>query len=405
MRTFIGLSLSLVILAMLNACAIHPAHQVPDQVAPLVAEKELPETELLNIAIQVFDPGELQQDKDSQHGLSPEIREAESRFIPIHLKYTLQRTAYFGAVKVVPADDPGNEVLVSGKIELSDGESTVLNIVAQDARGVVWFQKTYAETVNAYEHKETEPEKEDTFQDLFNTIANDLITCRNTLSQGEILEIKRIAELRYASSMAPDVFNSYLEQDSEGRYFISRLPATDDPMLQRVRTIQPRDEMLVDAINNYYDIYYRDLWNPYQNWRKFRSEEVEVMRQLEREALTEQILGVAAIVGAIALETSRDAATRAQTSTLQDVMIMGGAAAIYSGTQKRQESNINKEAIEELGNSFASEAEPLVMEVEGETVRLSGTAEQQYSKWRQLLKKIYASETGLVDETLPNSTE
>jgi hypothetical protein len=76
-------------------------------------------------------------------------------------------------------------------------------------------------------------------------------------------------------------------------------------------------------------------------------------------------------------------------------MVIGGAAAIYSGFQKRQETKIHKDVIEELSVSFSSEAEPLVVEVVGETVRLTGSAEEQYQKWREMLREIYASETGL----------
>ena len=56
-----------------------------------------------------------------------------------------------------------------------------------------------------------------------------------------------------------------------------------------------------------------------------------------------------------------------------------------------------------LGSSFSSEAEPLTIEVEGQTVRLTGSAEQQYATWRSMLKQIYAQETGLIGEfeTLP----
>ena len=76
-------------------------------------------------------------------------------------------------------------------------------------------------------------------------------------------------------------------------------------------------------------------------------------------------------------------------------MVFGGAAAIYSGFQKREETKIHKEVIEELNMSFTSEAEPLVVEVVGETVKLTGSAEEQYQKWREMLREIYASETGL----------
>ena len=41
-----------------------------------------------------------------------------------------------------------------------------------------------------------------------------------------------------------------------------------------------------------------------------------------------------------------------------------------------------------------AEAAPLVVRVEGETRRLTGTAEAQYETWRKLLKEIYRAETG-----------
>jgi len=36
----------------------------------------------------------------------------------------------------------------------------------------------------------------------------------------------------------------------------------------------------------------------------------------------------------------------------------------------------------------------MVVEVEGETHELTGSAEVQYTQWRALLKRIYDSETG-----------
>ncbi len=394
------------LLLPLWGCApVVPGTQVPDQVAPLTAPRELPEDELLNVSIMVFDPGRLPDDPDDRRGLSPEIREAEARFIPVHLKYTMQRSGFWGAVRVVPNADNGAEVLVRGRIEYSDGESVVLTVEAYDSRNVLWFKNTYAETASLSEHDRGEPERIDIFQDLFNTIANDLVIARSRLTRQEITEIRQVAELRFAAEMVPEVFGNYLAVAPGDQYRLMHLPAADDPMIRRVRNIRSRDEMLIDAINGYYETYYRDLWEPYHNWRKFRTDEVTTMRRIEREALAQQVLGIAAIVGAIALSASGDYDTRVRTSTLQDIMVAGGAYAVYSGIQKKGEAAINKEAIEELGISFTSEAEPLVLEVEGETVRLTGTAEQQYARWRNMLRELYARETGLVDMPAPTSTQ
>ncbi len=399
------LMLALLSLTIFSGCATVPGKQVGDQVAPLTPDQELADAALLNVSVQVFDPGQLPEDPDKRRGLSPEIREAESRFAPIHLKHTLQRSGYWGVVRVVPDNDAGSEVLVRGRIEHSDGENAALHIVASDARNVVWFERTYAETARPEDHYGVEAEKEDVFQDLFNTIANDLALYRNGLTIREIEEIRNVAAMKYAGSMAPDVFAPYLVSDQAGRLSVARLPARGDPMIERVEAVKVRDDLLIDTINDYYDMYYQDLWEPYSNWRRYRHEEAATLRSLERQALTKQVLGITAIVGAIALGVAGDYETASRTRPLQDVLLAGGAYSVYSGHQTRQESKINKEAIEELGTSFSSEAEPLTIEVEGQAVRLTGSAEQQYATWRSLLKQIYAQETGLIDkpEAIPSS--
>ena len=378
-----------------GGCARIPGPQVAEGVAPLIMDREPDPAELLDVSIKVFDPGELPEDPDKRQGLSPEIRDAEARFFPVHLKYTMQESGYWGMVRVVPDDDIGAEVLVKGKILYSDGESLSLAIDAYDATGRHWFSKTYAETSTPSERDQAKPEQQDIFQDLFTSIANDLASYRAGLDAERIREIHAVGELRYARIMAPEAFEGYLRQDADGIFHVVHLPARDDPMLERVRKLRARDDMLVDAINGYYNGYYRELWEPYTNWRAFRGEEVAAMRKLERQALTRQVLGVAAIVGAIAIGALGDNDVLNRTGALRDVMVIGGGAAMYSGFQKRREAEINKEAIEELDSSFKADAEPLVVEVNGETIRLTGSAEQQYTRWRDLLKKIYLRETGL----------
>ena len=234
------------------------------------------------------------------------------------------------------------------------------------------------------------PEKKDPFQDIYNTIANDLATHREKLSAGDLRQIQLVSELRAAHDMAPDAFDGHLDVAQDGTYEIVRLPAESDPMLQRVRAIQLRDDMLVDTINSYYEIYYNDLWQPYSDWRKLYSEELVAMKEIKKQAMTRQLLGLAAIIGGVAMSSNSNTSS----SGLPGVMVVGGAAAIYSGFQKSQEARIHKDVIEELSLSFSAEAEPLVVEVVGETVRLTGTAEEQYRQWRKMLREIYASETG-----------
>ncbi len=119
--------------------------EVADGVRTVNATHELESSELLDVAIVVFDSVELTDSEINDLGLSKEIRQAEERYIPIHLKYTMQRTGQWGAVRVVPAESSA-QVQVKGTIIHSDGEQLVVEIKAFDARGVKWFEKTYAES-------------------------------------------------------------------------------------------------------------------------------------------------------------------------------------------------------------------------------------------------------------------
>jgi hypothetical protein len=56
---------------------------------------------------------------------------------------------------------------------------------------------------------------------------------------------------------------------------------------------------------------------------------------------------------------------------------------------------MHSESLKQLGESFQAEVQPMVVEVEGRTLQLKGTAEEQYTEWRRLLKELYENETGL----------
>ncbi len=386
----------------LSGCAgLHQnTANIEKDVHPATAAQELPDQQLLDVAIKVFDPGTLPEDQEERSGLSEEIRMAEADFIPVHLKYTLQRSGFWGAVWVVPDDTEDADLMIRGSIRWSDGEKLVIHVRAVDSRNVTWLDRTYSETCLPHEQKDVEPGKKDAFQDLYNAILNDLVAFRNGLRPEEIAAIRTMTLLRYASSISPEPFNRYIMKDGDGRFAITRLPARNDPMMQRVNAIRARDELLMDTLTGLYDNYYLQLWEPYQNWRRFRAEELRTMHQIEHDAFVRQAMGFAAILGAVALGAISDQDVQRTIDPIRGIMAAGGTAAIYSGMQMRKETKMNKEVIEELGESFASESKPLVLEVNGETVRLTGTAKEQFARWRQMLRQIYRSETGL-DQGLP----
>ena len=63
---------------------------------------------------------------------------------------------------------------------------------------------------------------------------------------------------------------------------------------------------------------------------------------------------------------------------------------------------MHRQALNELAESFDSEASELLVDVEGEVIRLKGSVETQYGTWRQMLRQIFATEMGLpVDPNEP----
>jgi len=384
----------LLLLAVMQGCStMGPMRGVGDTVPLDKTVVELPEAQLLDVWVEIFNPGTLPEDEEDAAGLSMDIREAEARYFPEQLRATMESTGYWGAVRLVPQDTAGSELLVSGTIIESDGENLELEIRAQDATGKEWFRRTYSKEIDYTQYLRIDREGEDVFQPLYNTIANDLAKLRAKLERGEITTIRRAASMRFASDLAPEAFDSYLEQNGE-RFKVVRLPAVDDPMYQRVQAIRDRDFLLIDTLNGHFDNFTREMEQPYTEWRKARSEEATKLRALEREAMKRKLLGVAAIIGAIAIEAAGNG-NSAGSSVARDVLVLGGAYAFKTGMDKSSETGIHRDAIVELDESFSFEARPLVVEVEGETHELTGSAEMQYVKWRALLKRIYESETGL----------
>jgi hypothetical protein len=90
---------------------------------------------------------------------------------------------------------------------------------------------------------------------------------------------------------------------------------------------------------------------------------------------------------------------------VRNLAIVGGIAAWQSGASKGQEAEIHAEALRELGISFEEEIQPQVVELEGRTLELTGTAAQQYAKWRRLLREIYLEETGIQSVAAPGSPD
>lgn len=369
--------------ALLTGCASLYYDKV-DSAPAVQAQTEIPEEQLLDVGIEIFDPGTITEE-DKEEGVYLDIRKAESRFIPVQLKNTLQKTGQWGAVRVIPTETDAVDVYVTGEIISSNGEELILKVTARDASGHTWLQKTYAAEADGQAFSGLEKGHQDAFQDTYNTIANDLLELKSRLEPTRIRDIRRVSQLKFAQGLAPIAFPDYLSEQEDGRYQINRLPADGDPMMDRVLKVREREYMFIDILNEYYADFYDEMWEPYENWRKFNQEEVAALRKVRSSSRWRKVLGAAAVAGAIAMEVMGASAP---------LLAIGGIYSYKTGLDKDEDAQIHVEAIRELGGSFDAEVQPMVVEVEGQTLKLEGTAEEQYKKWRALLDDIYRTETG-----------
>jgi hypothetical protein len=151
MKPRVGLGLWPVVMWLVLCLVVAPLHaKKPEDV--VLAQEEIPEDLLLDVGIQILDPGLPEEDPDSleEQRIYAGVRKSEARFIPYHLKNTLESTGHWGAVRVVPTGVQAGELRVSGEILLSTGKALVIRILAVDSSGRVWREKKYKQDAKAW---------------------------------------------------------------------------------------------------------------------------------------------------------------------------------------------------------------------------------------------------------------
>ncbi len=365
-----------------------------------VAPSSISEKMLLDIGIINFDLGiPKKNDIEKQDYVYPEVRAAEARYLPYHLKITLQGTGFWGAVRVIPSRYMFTDIIISGVIEQSDGEYAIMLIKVEDALGKEWFQKSYSTQTGYASYADYRNRSEDPYQKMFNDFANDLREYVMILTPEGINRIREVSELKFFADMAPNSFGEHLATNEDGTISIVRLPAENDPAVTQLRQIRERDRLVVDTLNEHYANFYYGVAIPYEGWRKVSREEHINYRQVKKSARMRMLLGIVVVAGSMAMDTdnSSSRSTRRMKRAMQTQGISHGMRSVIAGWTRRKEAKIHLAALKELSDSFISEASPMVVTIDGETRRLTGTAEAQYETWRKLLKQLHETETGFTD--------
>ncbi|PCI76583.1 MAG: hypothetical protein COB20_10275 [SAR86 cluster bacterium] len=376
---------------LLAACNTHTVKTT--SYTPIVQDSQnVPEDLLLDVGVAVFDPGIDEIDKRDEETTNHEIRVAESRYAPFLLAETLQRSANWGIVRLMPNNESPMDVVINGTILQSDGEAMQIRIQVSDSSGREWYTKVYDEVVSQFNYEPSQRQQADPFQVIYNKISNDLLTYRNrNLTNPQIAEIRTISELLFARRFSPEVFDPYLTTNRQGNTVIASLPAETDPVLQRVRDIRERDFMFIDTVQDHYATYVRQMRLPYDTWRALSYDETIELRELRASANRRFVAGAAAVVGGLVAATSGG---NYATQTGGAVGVGAGAYLIKSGFDKRAEAKLHSDALEELGESLENEVAPRVFSLDDRTITLTGSVEEQYAQWKEILADIYASEVG-----------
>lgn len=400
----IGATLAFFSAALLaSGCMVKETRPLP-KVNAIQAQAEIPTGELLDVGVRVFDPGipaQIANDAEelTDKGIFPDVRRAEARHLAMNLRDTLEGSGQWGAVRVTPANAEFIDLVVSGRIVESTGKELKLEVTARDSTGRVWLEpKEYTQLADTGSYlSEAAIKLRDPFQNIYSHVANDILAARKKLTSADLVNIRRITEMRFASDLAPQAMTGYLAQDAKGHFHLARLPADGDPVLDRIQRIRERDGALIDTVSDYYGNFSQRLDDPYDNWRRYSYEEIVKEEKLKTQARTRMIMGAAAIVGAVLIPSQchpYDYNCRRIEGAARTAAAGGGIAGIVSGLKKSADAKVHTSAIRELANSFQSEVAPQVVEVEGRTLKLTGTAEEQYRQWRDMLREQYMEETG-----------
>jgi hypothetical protein len=347
---------------------------------------------LMDIGVRVFDPGVDEISRRDMDRTNTEIRRAESRYAPYLMAETLQRSGNWGVVRVLPAEHTTMDIYLDGQILLSDGEGMIIKVTVTDSTGRVWYERLYEEHISQYNYEQTQRQSHDPFQVIYNNIANDLLAFRQrSINDDQVRNIRMVSELQFAANFAPDIFGDYLTKNNRGITTVTRLPADNDPSLIRIRDIRERDNLFVDTVQDYYATYARQMRGPYDAWRAQSYVETMALEEAERSARRRFITGAAAIAGGIAAVGQNNSAG-AQMAGI--VGVGAGAFLVRSGFERSQQAQMHVAALSELSQSLEAEVAPKVIELDDRQIMLTGTVEEQYNQWREILMEIYLTETG-----------
>lgn len=309
------------------------------------------------------------------------VRELERRLGAVELATALETDAGWSRVRVTPSPEDPAELVVTGRILPAPPGGLRLRLRAEDASGRVWLNREYEDADGAA---------------LAARAAGDLAAARRELPDGESQELPRLASLRAAARLASPSFAQYLDRDENGRLSILRLPAEDDPQWRAAQVIHARERLLADLLDARYRALGAEAAPHLSAYRALARREATRRLSLERASLLQpfRILAGGLIEGfgiftesLAGLESRADGPLQRATDGLN-----ARGDTLVSGLER--DLAASRASLLGAGHLLHAELAPSVVELDGKVTELTGDAETQYARFRQILRARVEEETG-----------
>ncbi|MEX2131079.1 MAG: hypothetical protein WD772_06290, partial [Pseudohongiellaceae bacterium] len=132
----------------------------------------------------------------------------------------------------------------------------------------------------------------------------------------------------------------------------------EDPMLGRVGDMKLRHFLFIDTVDEYYRSLFEEMQPPYDLWRRYSREQILESRELESTA-------------------------------------SGGSRnfrALSQSYDRFRWAKIFEQEFADLALGFNNEVAPAILELNRQVHGLSGSLEDQYLQWRDILRQLFELE-------------
>lgn len=392
-------SLAAVALLGLVGCATAPAPLVGPSIDVPADAAAAYQGVLLDVVVPVFDPN-IPEDPDdyAEERIWPELRRTEATRFAVMLKGALQATGTFGDVRVTPDAAATGDLYVMGRIEESNGEDVEIGIEVVDIGGGRWMKRSYSHRVREYFWRSIRNEGRDPYQDVFDRAARDIADLVRERSDGELATLRTLTEIRFARVFSGDAFGEYVEERN-GRFTLTALPDSGDPMLERTRAIRVSDGLFMDRMQTHYAGFVQRTDESYTRWQEHAMPEARALREAENESVWKGIIGAVLVVGGVVGAAHGYDGDDTGTTLAGIGAATAGLVLLEDSFQASAEGEVHADALSELGESLDVSVAPQVIELENATETLSGDAGEQFRQWRSFLGRIY-NEEGVPEQAL-----